>query len=94
MPSWTRESITLLGDACHPMLPFLAQGAGMALEDGHILSRCVEKMQVPSLKHSSGMRRSDSSALNGWSMAPMPMPSVFTTRRWQTPKALKALKPT
>ncbi len=43
MPSWTRGSITLLGDACHPMLPFLAQGAGMALEDGHILTRCVEK---------------------------------------------------
>ena len=43
MPSWTRGSITLLGDACHPMLPFLAQGAGMALEDGYILARCVEK---------------------------------------------------
>jgi salicylate hydroxylase len=43
MSSWTRGSITLLGDACHPMLPFLAQGAGMALEDGYILARCVEK---------------------------------------------------
>jgi salicylate hydroxylase len=43
MPSWTRGSITLLGDACHPMLPFLAQGAGMALEDGYILARCIEK---------------------------------------------------
>jgi len=43
MPSWTKGSITLLGDACHPMLPFLAQGAGMALEDGYILARCVEK---------------------------------------------------
>jgi salicylate hydroxylase len=43
MPTWTIGSITLLGDACHPMLPFLAQGAGMALEDGYILARCVEK---------------------------------------------------
>jgi salicylate hydroxylase len=43
MPTWTRGSITLLGDACHPMLPFLAQGAGMSLEDGYILARCVEK---------------------------------------------------
>jgi salicylate hydroxylase len=43
MSTWTKGSITLLGDACHPMLPFLAQGAGMALEDGYILARCVEK---------------------------------------------------
>jgi len=43
MSTWTKGSITLLGDACHPMLHFLAQGAGMALEDGYILARCVEK---------------------------------------------------
>ena len=43
MPSWTKGSITLLGDACHPMLPFLAQGAGMALEDGYILARALAK---------------------------------------------------
>jgi salicylate hydroxylase len=33
----------LLGDACHPTLPFLAQGAVMALEDGVVLARCLEK---------------------------------------------------
>ena len=33
----------LLGDACHPTLPFLAQGAVMALEDGVVLARCFEK---------------------------------------------------
>ncbi|MEI7738761.1 MAG: FAD-dependent monooxygenase [Betaproteobacteria bacterium] len=43
MPTWTQGSITLLGDACHPMLPFLAQGAGMALEDGFILARALKK---------------------------------------------------
>jgi salicylate hydroxylase len=43
MPSWTKGSVTLLGDACHPMLPFLAQGAGMALEDGYILARVLKK---------------------------------------------------
>jgi salicylate hydroxylase len=32
---------TLLGDAAHPTLPFLAQGANMALEDGIILARCL-----------------------------------------------------
>ena len=32
--SWSRGRVTLLGDACHPMLPFMAQGAAQALEDG------------------------------------------------------------
>jgi salicylate hydroxylase len=34
--------VALLGDACHPTLPFLAQGAVMALEDGVILARCFD----------------------------------------------------
>ena len=39
---WSRGRLTLLGDACHPMLPFMAQGAAMALEDAVVLARCVE----------------------------------------------------
>jgi len=39
LPSWSKHRATLLGDACHPMLPFLAQGAVMAIEDAWILSR-------------------------------------------------------
>jgi salicylate hydroxylase len=35
--------VTLLGDACHPTLPFLAQGAGMAIEDGYLIARCLER---------------------------------------------------
>ncbi len=42
MQAWGRGRITLLGDACHPMLPFLAQGAAMAIEDAWVLSRCLE----------------------------------------------------
>jgi salicylate hydroxylase len=33
--------MTLLGDACHPMMPFMAQGAGMAIEDGVVLARAL-----------------------------------------------------
>ena len=36
---WSQGHVTLLGDACHPMLPFLAQGAVMAIEDAWVLSR-------------------------------------------------------
>jgi salicylate hydroxylase len=43
MDTWTKGRVTLVGDACHPMLPMLAQGAVMALEDGLVLARCIEK---------------------------------------------------
>ena len=43
MPSWGRGSVTLLGDACHPTLPFMAQGAAMAIEDGAVLARCLSR---------------------------------------------------
>jgi salicylate hydroxylase len=43
MTRWTSGNATLLGDACHPTLPFLAQGAGMAIEDGYLIARCLER---------------------------------------------------
>jgi len=46
MPRWTLGRVTLLGDACHSMVPFLAQGAVMAIEDGFVLARCLEKYDV------------------------------------------------
>ena len=42
MPRWTAGRISLLGDACHPMLPFLAQGANSAIEDGMVLANCLK----------------------------------------------------
>ena len=41
LPRWTDGRVALLGDACHPMLPFMAQGAAMAFEDAHTLASCV-----------------------------------------------------
>jgi salicylate hydroxylase len=43
------ERIALLGDAAHPMLPYLAQGAGMAIEDAAALARCVPLAQSDAL---------------------------------------------
>jgi salicylate hydroxylase len=39
LPRWTVGAITLLGDAAHPMMPTLAQGAAISLEDGYSLAR-------------------------------------------------------
>jgi salicylate hydroxylase len=44
LPAWTRGRLCLMGDAAHPTLPFLAQGANMALEDGLLLARCLTEM--------------------------------------------------
>jgi 6-hydroxynicotinate 3-monooxygenase len=41
LPSWSKGRVTLLGDACHPMTPYMASGAAMALEDAVVLSRCL-----------------------------------------------------
>jgi len=42
LPRWSDGNVTLLGDACHPMTPYMAQGAAMAFEDAAILSRCLD----------------------------------------------------
>jgi salicylate hydroxylase/6-hydroxynicotinate 3-monooxygenase len=39
---WVEGKVALLGDACHPMTPYMAQGAAMAIEDAAILSRCLQ----------------------------------------------------
>jgi salicylate hydroxylase len=41
LPAFHAGRIALLGDAAHPMLPFMGQGAAMALEDGVVLARCL-----------------------------------------------------
>ena len=41
LPFWSKGRVTLLGDAAHPMLPFMAQGACQASEDAVVLARCV-----------------------------------------------------
>ena len=45
MERWSKGYCTLLGDACHSMVPFLAQGAVMAIEDGFVLARCLGEVR-------------------------------------------------
>jgi salicylate hydroxylase len=41
LSDWTKGPVALLGDAAHAMLPFAAQGAGMAIEDAAVLAKCL-----------------------------------------------------
>lgn len=47
MPSWIndRSNFVMVGDSCHAMLPYLAQGANSALEDGAVLGLLLGRMQ-------------------------------------------------
>jgi salicylate hydroxylase len=44
---WSVGRTTLLGDACHPMYPFMGQGAAMAIEDGAALAACLRSFGGP-----------------------------------------------
>jgi len=62
---WSAGAIALLGDAVHAMLPFAAQGAGMAIEDAAVLAKCLGETQneagptIPAaLKRYARLRRS------------------------------------
>ena len=68
-PHWSRGRVTLLGDACHPMLPFMAQGAAQALEDGAALTACVgAQPDIPAaLKRYDQVRRPRASRIQALS---------------------------
>jgi salicylate hydroxylase len=55
MAHWSAGRVTLLGDACHAMLPFMAQGAAQAIEDGVTLAACLS--QIPAEEIPKALRR-------------------------------------
>jgi salicylate hydroxylase/6-hydroxynicotinate 3-monooxygenase len=50
LPRWSDGRVVLLGDACHPMTPYMAQGAATAMEDAAILTRCLADVQGDDLE--------------------------------------------
>lgn len=57
--AWNKGNIALLGDASHAMLPFVAQGAGMAIEDAAVVAKCLEDNQAhpaAALTHYASLR--------------------------------------
>jgi salicylate hydroxylase len=60
LTNWSQGAAALLGDAAHPMLPYLAQGAAMAIEDAAVAARCLARMPddaAGALRIYSAMRR-------------------------------------
>lgn len=73
LESWHRGHVVLLGDACHPMLPFLAQGAAMAIEDAAVLAECLKGARLPAalaryeaLRRTRTARVQKAAARNAW----------------------------
>ena len=69
---WSAGRVTLLGDACHPMLPFMAQGAAQAVEDGATLTACLlrERDDIPeALRPYERLRLPRASKIQGLSAA-------------------------
>jgi len=70
-PEWSRGRVTLLGDACHPMLPFMGQGAAQAIEDSAVLALCVQRTAelgiAGALKRYEELRRPRTSELQALS---------------------------
>lgn len=72
MPRWSQGHATLLGDAAHPMVPFMAQGACMATEDAIVLARalCDGPKNVPeALRAYEDARRDRTAAIQRGSLA-------------------------
>lgn len=82
LPRWSSGRVTLLGDACHPMLPFMAQGAAQALEDGAALTSCLTRRGDRSIAESlllyETVRKPRASRLQGL--------SEVNKMRWHLPE--------
>jgi salicylate hydroxylase/6-hydroxynicotinate 3-monooxygenase len=61
LPRWCEGRVTLLGDACHPMTPYMAHGAASALEDAAMLSRCLENVDADGM--AQALRRYEANRL-------------------------------
>jgi salicylate hydroxylase len=73
LPRWSSGRVTLLGDACHPMYPFMGQGAAQAIEDGATLTACLvaagADAPAPTLRRYESLRQPRVSRLQEMSRA-------------------------
>jgi 6-hydroxynicotinate 3-monooxygenase len=97
LPRWSEGRATLLGDACHPMTPYMAQGATAAMEDAAILARCLAGVDSDGV--AEAFRRYESTRLprtsriqltsrqNTWMRTATDTDWVYGYDAWQAPLA-------
>lgn len=95
--TWIDGHVALLGDACHPMTPYMAQGAASALEDAAVLTRCLAGATAATLNES--LRRYEAvrkpraskiqsvSGTNTWMRQPTDATWVYGYDAWTAPLA-------
>lgn len=82
--TWGRGNVSLLGDACHPTLPFLAQGAVHAVEDAYVLARALDEIDDPR----EALRRYEAARVER--TARMVRGSTDNTKRFHNPELAHA----
>jgi 6-hydroxynicotinate 3-monooxygenase len=97
LPRWVEGNVALLGDACHSMTPYMAQGAATSIEDAAVLSRCLDGVGrdgLPAaLRRYEATRRprtsriQQTSALNTWLREPHDADWVYGYDAWTVPLA-------
>jgi salicylate hydroxylase/6-hydroxynicotinate 3-monooxygenase len=97
-PRWGEDRIVLLGDACHPMTPYMAQGAAMAVEDAAVLSRCLQGIETdgipPALRRYELTRKERATRVqltsrdNTWMRQSTDGDWVYGYDAWRTPLAV------
>jgi len=97
LPRWADGPVVLLGDACHPMTPYMAQGAACALEDTAVLARCIAAADGTDLAEAfqryEATRRDRASRIqfgsrqNEWGKERMDPGWVYGYDAWATPIA-------
>jgi salicylate hydroxylase/6-hydroxynicotinate 3-monooxygenase len=94
---WVEGRVALLGDACHPMTPYMAQGAAMAIEDAAVLARCLEDVEkeaiAAALRRYEATRRERTARMqltsrqNRWGKGVTDVDWVYAYNAWEAPLA-------
>lgn len=94
MSQWGQGRVTLLGDACHPTLPFMAQGAAMAIEDAAVLAGCLAKDEsIPSsLKSYEDLRRDRTAGIQNGSRRNAKVFHMSGIQAWLRNRAARAAR--
>ena len=91
MHRWGKGRVTLLGDASHPMLPFMAQGAAMAIEDAAVLAGCLSDRKdiSMSLARYEDLRRGRTAGIQRGSRRNATIFHLSGVKAWLRNRALK-----